>query len=157
MNNALGRPKKKKIISRLKGYHGVTVASGSLTGLPANHTDFDLPIAGVMHVSYPHHYRFALDGETEQDYSARLAAELNDTIEREGPETVAAFIAEPIMRGGGAIVPPNGYFEAIQAVLARHDVRMILDEVITGLAGRARCSARPRSASRPTACRWRRA
>ncbi len=132
MNNALGRPKKKKFIARLKGYHGVTVASASLTGLPYNHIDFDLPIAGVLHTSCPHHYRFAEPGETEEDFSARMAAELEEMILREGPDTVAAFIAEPVMGAGGAITPPRGYFEAIGAVCRRHDVLMISDEVITG-------------------------
>ncbi|MCV9940343.1 aspartate aminotransferase family protein [Boseaceae bacterium BT-24-1] len=132
MNNALGRPKKKKIISRLKGYHGVTVASASLTGLPANHTDFDLPLPGILHTSCPHHYRFAQPGESELDFSARLAAELDEMIQREGPDTVAAFIAEPVMGAGGAVTPPEGYFEAINAVLAKYDVLFIADEVITG-------------------------
>lgn len=132
MNNALGRPKKKKIISRLKAYHGVTVASASLTGLPANHTDFDLPIPNVLHTSCPHHYRFAQPGESELDFSARLAAELDEMIQREGPDTVAAFIAEPVMGAGGAVTPPEGYFEAINAVLAKYDVLFISDEVITG-------------------------
>src|SRR3954453_13509297 len=90
MNNALGRPRKKKIISRLRGYHGVTVASASLTGLPNNHLDFDLPIPGILHTSCPHHYRFAEAGETEEDFSTRLAGDLEAMIEREGPETVAA-------------------------------------------------------------------
>ena len=132
MNNALGRPKKKKIISRLKGYHGVTVASASLTGLPANHTDFDLPLPGILHTSCPHHYRFAHPGESELDFSARLAAELDEMIQREGPDTVAAFIAEPVMGAGGAVTPPEGYFEAINAVLAKYDILFIADEVITG-------------------------
>lgn len=132
MNNALGRPRKKKIIARLKGYHGVTVASASLTGLPYNHIDFDLPIAGVLHTSCPHHYRFAEAGESEQDFSARLAAELEEMILREGPDTVAAFIAEPILGAGGAVTPPEGYFEKINAVLAKYDVLFIADEVITG-------------------------
>ncbi|AZO80410.1 MULTISPECIES: aminotransferase [unclassified Bosea (in: a-proteobacteria)] len=132
MNNALGRPKKKKIISRLKAYHGVTVASASLTGLPANHTDFDLPLPGILHTSCPHHYRFAEAGESELDFSARLAAELDEMIQREGPDTVAAFIAEPVMGAGGAVTPPEGYFEAINAVLAKYDVLFIADEVITG-------------------------
>ncbi len=131
-NNALGRPKKKKIIGRLKGYHGVTVASASLTGLPANHLDFDLPIAGILHTSCPHHYRFAQAGESEEDFSTRLAAELDEMIEREGPDTVAAFIAEPVMGAGGVIVPPATYFPKIQAVLAKHDVLCIADEVICG-------------------------
>lgn len=132
MNNALGRPKKKKFIARLKGYHGVTVASASLTGLPYNHIDFDLPIQGILHTSCPHHYRFSHDGETEEAFSARMAAELEDMILREGPDTVAAFIAEPVMGAGGAVVPPKGYFPAIQAVLSKYDVLMIADEVITG-------------------------
>jgi 4-aminobutyrate--pyruvate transaminase len=132
MNNALGRPSKKKIISRLKGYHGVTIASASLTGLPANHIDFDLPIAGILHTSCPHHYRFAQDGETEEEFSTRLAAELEEMIVREGPETVAAFIAEPVMGAGGVIVPPKGYFPKIMAVCEKYDVFMIDDEVICG-------------------------
>ena len=132
MNNALGRPQKKKIISRLKGYHGVTVASASLTGLPNNHIDFDLPLPGILHTSCPHHYRFAEPGESEQDFSSRLAAELEEMILREGPDTVAAFIAEPVMGAGGAIIPPEGYFEKINAVLAKYDVLFISDEVITG-------------------------
>jgi 4-aminobutyrate--pyruvate transaminase len=132
MNNALGRPKKKKIISRLKGYHGVTVASASLTGLPNNHIDFDLPIAGVLHTSCPHHYRFGLPGESEEDFATRLAAELEEMILREGPDTVAAFIAEPVMGAGGVIVPPATYSEKVQAVLAKYDVLFIADEVICG-------------------------
>lgn len=132
MNNALGRPKKKKIISRLKAYHGVTVASASLTGLPNNHIDFDLPLPGILHTSCPHHYRFAEPGESEQDFSTRLAAELEEMILREGPDTVAAFIAEPVMGAGGAITPPDGYFEKINAVLAKYDILFISDEVITG-------------------------
>ncbi len=132
MNNALGRPQKKKIISRLKGYHGVTVASASLTGLPNNHIDFDLPLPGILHTSCPHHYRFAEPGESEQDFSSRMAAELEEMILREGPDTVAAFIAEPVMGAGGAITPPAGYFEKINAVLAKYDILFIADEVITG-------------------------
>ncbi|WP_298951877.1 aminotransferase [uncultured Methylobacterium sp.] len=131
-NNALGRPKKKKIIGRVKGYHGVTVASASMTGLAANHADWDLPLPGFLHAACPHHYRGAHEGESEEEYSRRLAEELDTMIEREGPDTVAAFIAEPVMGAGGAIVPPKGYFAAIQPVLARHDVRLIADEVICG-------------------------
>jgi 4-aminobutyrate---pyruvate transaminase len=131
-NNALGRPQKKKIIARLKGYHGVTIASASLTGLPNNHIDFDLPLPGILHVSCPHHYRFGLPGETEEEFATRLAAELEEMILREGPETVAAFIAEPVGGAGGVTVPPATYYEKIQAVLARYDVLMIADEVICG-------------------------
>lgn len=131
-NNALGRPAKKKIIARLKAYHGITIASGSLTGLPANHKLFDLPIDRFLHVSTPHHYHGAKPGETEEEYSTRLAAELEETILREGPETVAAFFAEPVMGAGGVMVPPAGYFEKIQAVLRKYDVLFVADEVICG-------------------------
>jgi 4-aminobutyrate--pyruvate transaminase len=131
-NNALGRPNKKKIIARIKGYHGVTVASASLTGLPANHRDFDLPIANILHTDCPHHYRFAEPGETEAEFATRLAANLEKMILDEGPDTVAAFIAEPIMGAGGVILPPETYFEKIQAVLAKYDVLFIADEVICG-------------------------
>jgi 4-aminobutyrate--pyruvate transaminase len=132
MNNALGRPRRKKIISRIKAYHGVTIASASLTGLPANHIDFDLPIAGILHTSCPHHYRLALPGETEEQFAARLAADLEAMIVREGPETVAAFIAEPVMGAGGVIVPPKTYFARISEVCRKYDVYMISDEVICG-------------------------
>src|SRR5208282_5410648 len=105
-NNALGRPKKKKIISRLKAYHGVTVASASLTGLPNNHLDFDLPIANILHVECPHYYRFGLQGESEQAFASRMADMLERRILTEGPDTIAAMIAEPVMGAGGVIVPP---------------------------------------------------
>ena len=131
-NNALGRPKKKKIIARLKGYHGVTVATASLTGLPNNHIDFDLPIQNILHTSCPHHYRFGLEGETEEEFATRLASELEELILKEGPETVAAFIAEPVGGAGGVIVPPATYYEKIQAVLTKYDVLFIADEVICG-------------------------
>jgi 4-aminobutyrate--pyruvate transaminase len=132
INNGMGRPRKKKIISRWKGYHGVTVASASLTGLPYNHMDFDLPLPGILHAAAPHHYRGAEPGESEEDYATRLADELEAMIVAEDPDTVAAFIAEPVMGAGGVIVPPATYFEKVQAVLDRHDVLMIVDEVITG-------------------------
>jgi 4-aminobutyrate--pyruvate transaminase len=132
MNNALGRPQKKKFISRTKAYHGVTVASASLTGLPANQTDFDIPMPGVLFADCPHHYRFALPGESEEEFATRLADALDALIESDGPETVAAFIAEPVMGAGGVIVPPRGYFQKIAAVCRKHDVYMIADEVICG-------------------------
>ncbi|HEU4519487.1 MAG TPA: aminotransferase, partial [Microvirga sp.] len=149
MNNALGRPRKKKIIARLRGYHGVTVASASLTGLPANHADFDLPIANILHTACPHHYRFAADGEGEEDFATRLAGELEDLILREGPDTVAAFIAEPVMGAGGAVMPPQGYFEKIHAVLDRYDVLCIADEVITGFGRLGTPFGAPRVGMRP--------
>jgi 4-aminobutyrate--pyruvate transaminase len=131
-NNALGRPHKKKIIARQKGYHGVTVASASLTGLPHLHRDFDLPIAGILHTDCPHFYRYGEEGETEEDFATRLADQLEQLILAEGPDTIAAFIAEPVMGAGGVIVPPATYFDKIQPVLKRYDILFIADEVICG-------------------------
>jgi 4-aminobutyrate--pyruvate transaminase len=131
-NNAIGRPRKKKIISRRRAYHGVTVAAGSLTGLPANHRDFDLPIPNIVFADCPHHYREALPGESEEEFSSRLAANLEQLIVDEGPDSVAAFIAEPVMGAGGVLVPPRGYFDKIQPILKKHDVLFIDDEVICG-------------------------
>jgi 4-aminobutyrate--pyruvate transaminase len=131
-NNARGRPSKKKIISRLKAYHGVTLGAGSLTGLPSVHTDFDLPIARILHTSCPHYYRYGTEGETEDEFASRMARDLDELIVREGPETVAAFIAEPVMASGGVIIPPASYFTKIGKVLEAHDVRFISDEVICG-------------------------
>ena len=131
-NNALGRPEKKKIISRIKAYHGVTIAAGSLTGLPFAHQDFDLPLPGILHADCPHHYRFAEPGETEEEFATRLAQNLEELIIREGPDTVAAFIAEPVMGAGGVIIPPRTYFKKVQAVLKKYDIIFIDDEVICG-------------------------
>jgi 4-aminobutyrate---pyruvate transaminase len=131
-NNAIGRRQKKKIISRVRAYHGITVASGSLTGLPWNHQDFDLPILNVLHTTCPYHYRLAHEGESEEEFATRLASDLDALILREGPETVAAFIGEPVMGAGGVIVPPRTYWEKMQAVCRKHDVLVIADEVITG-------------------------
>jgi 4-aminobutyrate--pyruvate transaminase len=131
-NNAVGRPKKKKIIARIKGYHGVTIAAGSMTGLPMCHKDFDLPIANILHTECPHYYRFGKPGESEEQFATRMADSLDQMIQAEGPDTVAAFIAEPIMGAGGVLIPPATYFEKIQAVLKKHDVLFIADEVICG-------------------------
>ena len=131
-NNALGRPDKKKIISRNRAYHGVTIATASLTGLPNNHRDFDLPIARVLHTDCPLHYRYAEPGETEDAFATRCAQSLEALILREGPDTVAAFIAEPLMASGGVIVPPPTYYGKVQAVLRKYDVLLIADEVICG-------------------------
>ncbi|MBI3707205.1 MAG: aspartate aminotransferase family protein [Proteobacteria bacterium] len=131
-NNALGRPRKKKIIAQMKGYHGVTVAAASLCGLPRNHLDFDLPIANIRHSDCPHHYRYGKPGESEEDFATRLAENLDALIQREGPDTVAAFIAEPVQGAGGCIVPPRTYFEKVQAVLRKYDMLFIADEVICG-------------------------
>ncbi len=131
-NNAIGRPEKKKFIARTGGYHGITIASGSLTGLPTNHRGFDLPLPFVRHVTTPHHYRFAEPGESEEAFADRLAAELESTILAEGPETVAAFIGEPVIGAGAVLVPPATYWEKMQAVCRKYDVLVVADEVING-------------------------
>jgi 4-aminobutyrate--pyruvate transaminase len=131
-NNARGRPSKKKIIARHKGYHGTTIASASLTGLPAFHKLFDVPLPGILHTDAPYYYRGAQPGESEEQYATRLADNLEKLIVREGPETVAAFIAEPLMGVGGVLLPPRTYFPKVQAVLEKYDVLLIDDEVITG-------------------------
>jgi len=132
LNNSLGRPNKKKIIGRLKGYHGITIGSASLTGLPANHRSFDLPLPGFVHTATPHHYHGANPGESDEDFATRLADQLEQLILKEGPDTVAAMWAEPVMGAGGVIVPPAGYFPKIQAVLRKYDVLLVADEVICG-------------------------
>lgn len=131
-NNLRGHPEKKKIISRLRGYHGVTVMSASLTGLQSMHTAFDLPLPMVRHVRAPHRLWEAEQGMTDADFAKSLADELEALILAEGPDTVAAFIAEPIQAAGGVIVPPAGYFAAIQEVLHRYDVLLVADEVVCG-------------------------
>jgi 4-aminobutyrate--pyruvate transaminase len=131
-HNAIGKPGKKKIIARQGAYHGVTVAAASLSGLVPSHRDFDLPLDRMLHVDCPHHHRFAEPGESEEAFSTRLAKALEQRILAEGPDTVAAFIAEPVMGAGGVIVPPAGYFAKVQEVLAKYDVLLIADEVICG-------------------------
>ncbi|HVZ90356.1 MAG TPA: aminotransferase class III-fold pyridoxal phosphate-dependent enzyme, partial [Rhizomicrobium sp.] len=115
--NSRGKPKAKKIVSRMKAYHGVTLVAASLTGLPNNHRSFDLPFDFVKFADCPHYYRNAEPGESERDFSKRMAANLDALIQREGPDTIAAMIAEPVMGAGGVILPPEGYFDAITAVL----------------------------------------
>jgi 4-aminobutyrate--pyruvate transaminase len=131
-NNARGRPAKKKIIARQKGYHGVTAAAASLSGLPTMHQHFDLPLPGVLRVSAPHYYGRSQAEQSEADFVNQLAQELEDLIVREGADTIAAFIAEPVQGAGGVIIPPAGYFARVQAILKRHDILFIVDEVITG-------------------------
>lgn len=153
--NALGLPNKKKIISRKKAYHGSTVMGASLSGLPPLHErfispllklceiihfflfyentySFDLPLGPILFTECPHHYKFSNPGETEEEFSDRLAASLDELIIKEGPDTVAAFIAEPLMGAGGVILPPKGYWPKIQEVLKKHDVLLIADEVVCG-------------------------
>ena len=131
-SNSMGKPEKKKVISRVRGYHGVTIASASMTGLPNNHRSFDLPIDGVLHTTCPHYWREGREGESEEQFATRCAADLDAMIQAEGPDTIAAFIAEPLMGAGGVVVPPKTYWEKIQAVLAKYDILLIADEVICG-------------------------
>ena len=131
-NNVLGRPHKKKIISRWRGYHGGTVMAGSLTGLEVYHRAFDLPVGPIVHTTTPHHYWHAPAGMSEEEFSQRCAADLRALIATEGAETIAAFIAEPVLGTGGLIPPPAGYWEAIVPVLRRHDILLIADEVVCG-------------------------
>ena len=149
-HNLIGKPERKKIISRRGGFHGVTVAAGSLTGLAPFHRHFDLPIPNILHTDYPFYYGEARHGETEDEFTTRLANNLDDLIEAEGPETIAAFIAEPVMGAGGVVVPPEGYFAKIQAVLKRHRVFFIDDEVVCGFGRTGNPFApRPSASSRP--------
>lgn len=131
-NNIMGRPDKKKILAHDKGYHGVTIGAASATGLPHIHHGFDLPLPMMRHVPSPSFYHLAEAGESETEFGQRLAANLEQIILREGPETVAAFIAEPVLGAGGLIIPPASYYAAVQDVLRRYDILFIADEVITG-------------------------
>jgi 4-aminobutyrate--pyruvate transaminase len=130
--NARGHTKKKKILSRNRAYHGVTIASASLTGLPANHRSFGLPLDFAIHADCPHFYHHAEPGESEEQFTQRMAANLDALIQKEGADTIAAMIAEPVMGAGGVIMPPKGYFPAITQVLSKYGIPLIDDEVITG-------------------------
>ncbi len=130
---ARGAPERTTILARRRAYHGVTVAAASLTGLPMMHGGFHLPHPFVVHLTAPHFVQQARDGETEAQFARRLAAELEEVIDRLGASTIAAFIAEPVIGAGGVILPPEGYFAAIQPILRRHGILLIADEVITGL------------------------
>ena len=131
-HNAIGKPKKKKIIGRVRGYHGNTVAAVSLSGQPHMHADFDVPLPGFRHADNPHYYRLHHDGETEEQFATRMAEGLERLILEEGPDTVAAFFGEPVQGAGGAITPPSTYWAKIQAVLRKYDVLLVADEVICG-------------------------
>ena len=131
-NNILGRPEKKKIISRWRGYHGSGVMTGSLTGLALFHAHFDLPRAPILHTEAPYYFRREDRSQTEEQFSAHCAAKLEEMILAEGPDTIAAFIGEPILGTGGIVPPPKGYWAAIQAVLKKYDILLVADEVVTG-------------------------
>jgi len=127
-----GQPQRRKLIGRVRGYHGNTVATASLSGQPHMHQGFGLPLPGFAHADNPNYYRFHEAGESEEAFSDRMAANLEALIQREGPDTIAAFFGEPVQGGGGAITPPRGYWPAIQAVLKRHDILLVADEIICG-------------------------
>ncbi len=131
-NNVRGLPKKKKIISRWRGYHGSGLMTGSLTGLPLFHEKFDLPLAPILHTTAPYYYRRDDPDQSEEEFSAQCARDLEEMIEREGAETIAAFWAEPLLGTGGIVPPPAGYWEAIQPILEKHDILLVADEVVTG-------------------------
>jgi 4-aminobutyrate---pyruvate transaminase len=130
--NAIGQPQKKKILSRGNAYHGVTMATAALTGLPAFHKHFDLAMDDVIHLGSPNFYRHGRPGESESEFAERLAEELRDVIRREGAEHIAAMIAEPLMGAGGVILPPKGYWERIRPILEENDILLIDDEVVCG-------------------------
>jgi 4-aminobutyrate---pyruvate transaminase len=129
---ALGRPEKRKVISRIGGFHGSTVLAARLSGLPAMHQSFNLPDCGVIYAGRPHFYRDAEPGETAAAFTARLARELETLIATERAETIAAFIAEPVMGAGGVIVPPADYYTTVAEILRHNDILLLADEVICG-------------------------
>jgi len=131
-NNALGRTSKKKVISRINGYHGATVVASSLTGIEGNHKGFDVPLPGFLHTWDPHYSRYRLAGESEPEFVARILSDLERMILREGPENIMAFLAEPVTAGGGVVIPPPGYYEELQVLLARYDILFLADEIVTG-------------------------
>lgn len=139
LNNALGKPKKKKFLARKKGYHGITVASGSMTGIPANHKLFDLPLPNFFHTDTPHFYREQISNETEDGFVARLTSNLEEIIIKEGSDSFMAMIAEPLIGAGGVLIPPKNYFPAIQKVLDRYDIPLIDDEVVCGFGRTGNC------------------
>jgi L-2,4-diaminobutyrate transaminase len=131
-HNLIGKPRKKRILARERAYHGNTVMAGSMTGLNFYHNFMDLPVSAILRTGAPHFYWGAESGEMEEQFSARRAAELEALILREDPETIGAFIGEPVLGTGGLIPPPAGYWAAIQAVLRKYEILLIADEVITG-------------------------
>ncbi len=131
-HNLIGKPKKRKIISRWQAYHGTSIATASLTGLPSFHKDFNLPIDGVLHTESPDYFRHALEDETELEFSKRRAKQLEDLILEQGADTIGAFIAEPVLGAGGVVTPPEGYFTEIQKITSKYDILFIADEVVCG-------------------------
>lgn len=138
-HNAIGKPQKKKIIGRQRGYHGNTVATVSLSGQAAMYVDFDVPLPQFRHADNPHYYRAHQEGESEEQFASRMAEALEQLILKEGPDTVAAFFGEPVQGAGGAITPPATYWDKIQAVLKKYDVLLVADEVINGFGRTGNC------------------
>ena len=132
IQNVLGRPEKRKIISRWRGYHGSGLITGSLTGLVPFHNKFGLPLAEILHTEAPYYFRRPDPAMSEEAFTAHCAGALEELIEREGADTIGAFIGEPLLGTGGIVPPPAGYWEAIQAILKKHDILLIADEVVTG-------------------------
>ena len=139
LNNATGKSNKKKFLARKKGYHGITVASGSMTGIPANHKLFDLPLPNFFHTDTPHFYREQIASETEEEFVVRLANNLEELINKEGKDSFMAMIAEPLIGAGGVLIPPKDYFPAIQSVLDKYDIPLIDDEVVCGFGRTGNC------------------
>jgi 4-aminobutyrate---pyruvate transaminase len=150
-NNARGRPRKKKVISRINGFHGATVVASSLTGIERNHTGFDVPLPGFLHTSDPHYSRYRLDGESENEFVDRILGNLEQLILEENPDTIMAFMAEPIAAAGGVVIPPAGYYEKLQALLARYDILFLADEIVTGFGRTGRMFGSETMGIRPAA------
>src|SRR5579862_4055415 len=131
-NNALGRPRKKKVIARINGYHGATIVASSLTGIERNHQGFDVPLPGFLHTADPHYSRYRVDGESEGEFVQRILGDLERTIMEEGPDTIMAFMAEPVTAGGGVVIPPQDYYPKLQELLAKYDILFLADEIVTG-------------------------
>ncbi|HEX4240295.1 MAG TPA: aminotransferase [Steroidobacteraceae bacterium] len=131
-NNAIGRPAKKKVISRVNGYHGATIIASSLSGIARNHVGFDAPLPGFLHTWDPHYTRHRLRGESETEFVERILGDLEQMIVKEGPDTVMAFMAEPVTAGGGVVIPPAGYYTKLQALLSKYEILFLADEIVTG-------------------------
>jgi 4-aminobutyrate--pyruvate transaminase len=131
-NTARGEPDRRKFIGRIRGYHGNTVATTSLSGQPHMHAKFGLPLPGFLHTELPNYYRRHIDGESEAEFSARMATEFEKLVLAEGPDSIAAFFAEPMQSGGGAIRPPEGYWDEMQRVIRKYGITFVADEVVCG-------------------------
>jgi 4-aminobutyrate--pyruvate transaminase len=129
---ARGKPEKRLIISRRGGFHGSTVMGAALSGLPHMHRSFGVNVDGILYAAKPHYYREGLDGESEEEFTDRLIYELEAMILQNNPDTIAAMIAEPVMAAGGVIVPPQGYFPKLRALLDKYDILLLADEVVCG-------------------------